>query len=75
MEKIFDVKLSIDNQSELCKLLGYQNFTPNDGVCYRCGFNIFEEIQNGNFKTGIDVHRASSEHVTGCPHCCRSYCD
>jgi hypothetical protein len=28
-----------------------------------------------NYVTGIPLERASSQLITGCPHCNRSYCD
>jgi hypothetical protein len=62
-------------QAKLCEDHKYPHFAPKDGNCYRCWKNIYTEIDHGNYKTGISVERASSDLITGCPHCHYSYCD
>jgi len=42
------------------------HFAPTDGVCWNCGKQIY---------TGISLEKASTQLITGCPHCHRSYCD
>ena len=83
----FDVKQSIKNQAEVVKK-GSPDFAPFNGVCWRCGFNIYDRhgyiIENHKKKfvsdekatnfCGITVEE-SKRLVTGCPHCNRSYCD
>lgn len=43
-------------------------FAPSDGVCWKCNKQIYSE-------GGISVEKASSELVTGCPFCHRSFVD
>ena len=83
----FDRQKAIIAQRKLCEEKGYPHFAPENGVCWRCHKNIYDEIKeegrdwrtgkpNGKFYThGISVERAAKELVTGCPHCNRSYCD
>ena len=55
-------------QAELCKERGLPHFAPDNGVCWRCNKNIYQ-----NYETSMGV--TGKEFVTGCPHCNRSYCD
>jgi len=71
----FDSSEAIKAQSNLQKAKGYPAFAPSRGICYNCGKNIYEEINNGSYKSGISVERATNSLITGCPHCHRSYCD
>lgn len=76
MEKeTFDVKLACEAQAKYVKEKGYPHFAPTSGRCYDCGRNIYSQIVNGDYKSGYSVERASSELITGCPHCLRSYCE
>jgi len=68
MEKIYDADKAIKAQSDFCKERWYPDFFPLDGVCYSCHRSIFTD-------GGIDVERAGSMHITGCPLCHHSYCD
>ena len=72
---MFDVKEAIKAQEKLCIEKGYPHFAPYDGVCYRCGKNIYKPIEKGKYIRGITVERAGSELITGCPHCKYSYCE
>lgn len=77
-EKIFDVQASIKAQEKYCKENGLPHFAPHNGRCWSCGKNIYKEYPNSynpEITDGIDVERAATELVTGCPHCNRSYCD
>lgn len=56
----------IEAQSKLCKDKKFPHFAPHDGKCYRCGKQIYDKIT---------LERASSDLITGCPQCGRSYCD
>lgn len=40
--------------------------TDEKGNCLSCGKNIWEHIS---------LEKASTERITGCPICSRSYCD
>lgn len=75
MEKTFNVGQACKAQSDLCKEKNYPHFAPTSGVCYACKRNIYQEIDHGTYKTGIWVEKASSELITGCLHCNRTYCD
>lgn len=61
-----NVSKSIAAQIKLCKEKEYPHFAPRSGICYACGSQIYETIS---------VERASSDLITGCPLCHRSYCD
>lgn len=71
----FNSSMAIDAQDKYCKEKGYPHFAPRNGRCYRCNKQIYEQIDHGNYKTGISVEKAGKELVTGCPHCNRTYCD
>ena len=62
----FDVQFAAEAQAKLCKENGWPHFAPNDGRCYECKNNIY---------TKISIESARRSHITGCPHCNRSYCD
>lgn len=47
-------------QKKYCKERGYPFFAPEDGVCWSCNRKIED---------------TDKEHITGCPHCNRSFCD
>jgi len=67
------------------------HFAPSDGVCFRCHKNIYQNFgwkdegysrklagldgEEVDRITGISLEKASSQLITGCPHCNRSYCD
>lgn len=74
----YDKIKAIEGQIKHCKEKGYPYFAPNDGVCWDCNQQIYSEGKSrwsGRISKGISVERASSELITGCPHCNRSYCD
>lgn len=51
----------------------WPHFAPTR-FCYSCRKDIYAQIDHGNYKTGISVERADGP-ITGCPHCCHSFCD
>ena len=53
-------------QKKYCEKNNAPNFAPNDGFCWSCGAQIYNHISE---------ETAKSTHITGCPHCHRSYCD
>ena len=76
----YNIFKSIKAQKEYCEEKKYPHFAPHDGRCYRCRENIYKLIEHTNtngtkYKTGIPVEKASSELITGCPHCNSTYCD
>lgn len=68
----FNVFKSIKEQEDYCKNNHLPHFAPYDGVCWNCGKNIYESDERG---FGITTKKASSDLITGCPHCFKSYCD
>jgi hypothetical protein len=66
-----EIKGCIRKQKELCdnspNYKGW-HFAPYDGVCYDCRKNIYQDYGERKGWSG-------DAHVTGCPHCNRSYCD
>lgn len=86
MDKIYDTYKSIEVQSKYCKDKNLPNFTPLNGRCYKCKKDIYKKHERdkrnrltgeitGTYKSGIDVSRAGSEHIIGCPHCFYSFCN
>lgn len=73
--KTFDVTAACAAQKTLVEANGYPHFAPFDGKCYDCRMQIYTEIDDGTYKTGISVESAAISLVTGCPHCHHSYCD
>ena len=84
--KEYDKNKSIMAQSNYCKEKELPYFAPNDGRCYQCNMQIYEPIEHGykdrktgeiigKYVTGVSVKEASTELITGCPHCCYSYCE
>jgi len=71
----FDIKLACEAQAKFVKEKGYPHFAPSTGRCYDCGRNIYQQIISDQWSSGYSVERASSELITGCPHCHHSYCD
>ena len=55
----------VQAQREYCERENLPNFTP-DGQCFSCGRNVYERY------TIVD---ASSRLTTGCPFCCKSFCE
>lgn len=84
---IYNKQKAMEAQAKLCKEKGYPHFAPErTGRCYSCKREIYEPIEHdrkdwktgevvGKYTTGITVEKASTELITGCPHCNRSYCD
>lgn len=75
MDQLFDVKLACEAQANFQKEKGYPDFAPKSGRCFSCGNNIYSQMDRGSYTTGISVQKASSELITGCPHCNRSFVD
>jgi hypothetical protein len=68
----FNVSASVQGQKKLSEDNNLPHFAPKSGVCWNCKKNIYEPDERG---FGITTERASTELVTGCPHCFRTYCD
>lgn len=61
----FDRKLAHEAQRNYCKGKNAPHFAPAD-KCWSCGQHIYDKIS---------VERAGAGLITGCPYCCKSYCD
>jgi len=70
----FDVQKACEAQKAYCKEKDYPHFAPGNGSCYNCHRNIYTQWGD-KYKSGYSVERASSELITGCPHCHYSYCE
>ena len=75
--KTFDTARAIKAQAEFTGAKGYPHFAPRNGKCYHCRRDIYAPITHDDtsYVSGITVERAGTELITGCPHCCWSYCD
>lgn len=84
--ELFNVTKSIVGQRKVCK--GGPHFAPEDGVCWFCRRNIYDPrfykaggysqrttFENCDYVSGITIEKASTQMITGCPHCNRSYVD
>jgi hypothetical protein len=60
------VQEKIDAQTKFVKEKGYPYFAPQNGHCWNC---------RGQIYNSITLEEASTTLITGCPNCCRSYCD
>ena len=60
------IQSKINAQENFCKKNKVPNFTSSDGICFSCKKQIFNSITK---------EKAETEHITGCPFCCRSFCD
>ena len=71
------VQAKIEAQEAFCKENNLPNFTPTDGFCFSCGSQIWadKEFRDNSISRGKSYKSAQSEHITGCPHCYRSFCD
>lgn len=75
-----NIKKAIEAQERFCEEHDVPRFAPHNGYCFRCGNNIYNTRSEYSFdgkkvEYGISVEQASTEHITGCPYCNRSFCD
>lgn len=61
-----DVQKAIIFQQKFCLLSGFPLFAPENGICYHCGKQIYEEITTA---------KAASQLITSCPHCRHTFVD
>ena len=60
---------AIAAQMIFCSKHNLPMFAPSNGICWRCGRNIYEG------ERGVSVERAGAMLITGCPYCHRTYVD
>ena len=84
-----EISECVGAQRKACAENDYPHFAPRDGICYGCRANIYQNIgwvnadgshtsKDGaevDYVTGISLEKASTELITGCPHCHVSYCE
>lgn len=81
MSETYNPAKAREAQEKYCNETGTPHFAPNSGRCWKCGQNIYEQIEkisrysDKTYTTGISVEEARERLVTGCPHCNRSYVD
>lgn len=73
---MFDIELAKKAQARYCDETKCPHFAPRDGICYRCGHQIYSptKAQYG-YTIGISVEAAANSLITSCPYCNASYCD
>jgi len=70
----FDNKRAPAAQQEYCDKHEIPMFAPYNGICYRCGRNIYLPTNGRNGAIfGVTVEQAGSQLITGCPHCSYSF--
>lgn len=71
-----EIRACIEAQKKYCEDNKAPHFAPEDGFCYSCGKQIYTDYHEHGFTDrGKSIEYASTELITGCPHCHRSYCD
>lgn len=79
--KITDKEIAkcIKLQKGFAKKKDCPHFAPKDGICCRCGRNIYQNYEIRFFKETRNskgyANIAGKELITGCPHCSRTFCD
>lgn len=68
-----EISECMQKQRDLCKEKGYPHFAPNSGICWRCNKNIYQNYKEIDGR--VSHGESGEEHIIGCPHCNRSYCD
>ena len=76
--KTYDTTEAIKAQTQYCDERLVPLFIPSNGWCDTCGRNIFEPYtyrgrEDRTF--GITVEEAATRHITGCPHCGKTFVD
>lgn len=71
MEKTFDIQKSVSAQKKYAEEKKAPHFAPMNGVCFRCKKQIYCKIS----ERGHSLETASTELITGCPHCNYSFVD
>lgn len=62
-----EIKEAIARQHKLCVTENLPNFAPNDGLCFDCRKNIYQDYTRSGW--------LGYTHITGCPHCNYSFCE
>lgn len=57
----------LKNQKQSCDKNDWPHFMPSNGICWGCRGDMIPAL--------IDKGQDGNNLVTGCPLCCKSYCD
>lgn len=67
---------AIEEQEKFCLNNNKPRFAPGDGICWACSCQIYDDSKRGSRRSaGISIEKAKNEHITGCPHCGRTFLD
>lgn len=68
-DKIFDTVSAAKAQAAYCRREELPMFAPSNGLCPRCGMDIFMGPD------GIDVDEAGKRFISSCPICNGTFVD
>lgn len=72
MTATYDTPEAIQAQRAYCDSHDLPHFAPEDGRCPNCFRDIYRPSP---VVTAYSVQTAGARHITGCPHCNRSFCE
>ena len=73
---LHNVTAACEAQIEYCETNKKTLYAPRNGICGHCGKNIYIPVCGKYDRiTGISVEQAATSHITGCPHCHKSFVD
>ena len=75
MDKGYNWRLASAAQRKYCEERKGPMFAPSNGICYKCGFNIYVPTNGPAGPRGITVEEASKRLITSCPHCNATFVD
>ena len=77
MDKTYDPTKAAKAQEAYCEQNEVPMFAPANGICSRCGMNIYmpHSFRDHDAVYGISVEVASRSLITSCPHCNATFCD
>ena len=76
-----EIRQAIAAQAALCKGKGIPHFAPENGNCWACSRNIYQDYDfkkqtNDGKSVGVTSNGKSGvTFISGCPHCSRSFVD
>ena len=74
MENNFNPVKAAMAQEHYCEEREGPMFAPHNGICPRCGRNIYLPTNGSKGAVhGITVEKAGNQLITGCPHCNYSF--
>lgn len=73
-----EIEEAVQKQLLFCKNHSLPMFAPNDGECYYCKKNIYQNYYDqieDEASYGIKIDEAGKRHITYCRHCSRTFLD